>query len=397
MRHVAFGLGQAQALFNSTFYPHQAHAELVLGHFADAAHATVAKMVDVVDAAVTVADVDQHAQHVSDVLLVQHATADHFTAADATVELHATDTREIVAVFSKEQILEEVFRRFFGRRLARTHHAIDFDLRLQRRGGRIDAQRLREISTMVEIVGEDGLKLGDIHLGQLGEHVLGDFVIGARDNFAGALVDDVARQGLAHQKVARHRDLGNATLLDFTGVAGGDAAIGLDQHIAVGIDQIELQGLATQALGNQMHAHLFAIENKSIALEKGFQHPLGRKAQRAQQYRCRQLAAAVDAHVNVILGIKFKIKPRPAIGNDARREQQFARRMGLAAIVIEKYARRAVQLGDDDALSTIDDEGTVGGHERQFAHVDFLLADILDDLIGAGLFVVNHQTYGDTQ
>ena len=46
---------------------HQADAEHVLGHFADRTHATVAEVVDVVDRAAAVADLDQHLHHVEDV------------------------------------------------------------------------------------------------------------------------------------------------------------------------------------------------------------------------------------------------------------------------------------------------------------------------------------------
>ncbi len=45
-----------------------------------------------------------------------------------------------------------------------------------------------------------------------------------------------------------------------------------------------------------------------------------------------------------------------------------------------------VHLGDDDALGAVDDEGAVVGHERDVAHVDFLLLHVADGLC-AGLFV----------
>jgi hypothetical protein len=57
--------------------------------------------------------------------------------------------------------------------------------------------------------------------------------------------------------------------------------------------------------------------------------------------------------------------------------------MCLAAVVLEEHARRAVQLGDDDALGAVDDEGAGRRHERNFAHIDFLLLDLLDLLVVA--------------
>ena len=63
-------------------------------------------------------------------------------AADAAIELHAANGRQVVAVGVEEQVLEQVLGRFLGRRLARTHHAVDLDQRLEARGRRIDIQRV---------------------------------------------------------------------------------------------------------------------------------------------------------------------------------------------------------------------------------------------------------------
>ena len=60
--------------------------------------------------------------------------------------------------------------------------------------------------------------------------------------------------------------------------------------------------------------------------------------------------------------------------------------MGLALVVIEEHAGRAVHLRDDDALGAVDDEGALLRHERDVAHVDILFLDVLHGT-GAGLLV----------
>src|SRR5690606_33057800 len=107
---------------------------------------------------------------------------------------------------------------------------------------------------------------------------------------------------------------------------------------------------------------------------------LMRHIERLQQRRHRQLAAAVDAHIDDILGVKFEIEPRAAVRDNARREQELAARMRLALVVIEEDARAAMHLRDDDALGAVDDEGALVRHERHVAHVDALLLDIEDGL-----------------
>src|SRR3546814_9605425 len=77
---------------------------------------------------------------------------------------------------------------------------------------------------------------------------------------------------------------------------------------------------------------------------------LARHAQRIEQAGDRQLALAVDADVDDVLGVEFEIEPRTAIRDHARGEQELARRVRLAAVVIEQHTRRTVHLRHDDAL-----------------------------------------------
>ena len=57
-----------------------------------------------------------------------------------------------------------------------------------------------------------------------------------------------------------------------------------------------------------------------------------------------------------------------------------------------------MQLGNDNALGTVDNEGTVFGHQGHFAHVDFLFLDILDRaVLGRGFLVVDHQSHQHAQ
>src|SRR5690606_21234356 len=112
----------------------------------------------------------------------------------------------------------------------------------------------------------------------------------------------------------------------------------------------------------------------------------GIHAERLEQRSHRNLAAPVDARIDDVLGVELDIEPGAAIGNDAAGEQQLARGMGLALVVVEEHARRTVHLGDDDALGAVDDEGAIARHEGHVAHVDVLLLDVLDRA-GTGFLV----------
>ncbi len=49
-----------------------------------------------------------------------------------------------------------------------------------------------------------------------------------------------------------------------------------------------------------------------------------------------------------------------------------------------------MELGNNNALGTVNNKGTVLGHQGHFAHVDFLLFDVLDRLVGRFL-IINDQ------
>ena len=90
----------------------------------------------------------------------------------------------------------------------------------------------------------------------------------------------------------------------------------------------------------------------------------------------RQLALAVDTHVDDVLGVEFEIEPAAAVRNDAGREEELARGVRLAAVVVEQNTRRTVHLRHDHAFGAVDDEGAVARHQGHVAHVDVLLLDI---------------------
>ena len=418
LRGQAFGFGHRQAFLDRALDADQAHAEHVLGHFADRTHATVAQVVDVIDHAATVADLGQDLDHVQDVgavavlgdqalgffvvalaevlAVVQDRFAGDFLAADTTVELHAADRGQVVALEGEEQVVEQVLRGVLGRRLARTHHAVDLDQGLELGLGRVDAQGVGQVRATIQIVHPQGAHGIHAGLAEGLQLLVGDFVVGLGQQFAGGGVDHVMGQDAADHVVVRHGQGGNARGFQLLDVARGDALAGFDDDL-VAVGQVEVQGLAAQALGDQFELHAFiGVDVEGVDLEELGQHLFVAVTQRTQQDRHRQLAATIDTGEQGILRVELEVQPGAAVRDDAGAVQQLARAVGLATVVVEEHARRTVQLRHDDALGTVDDEGAVVGHQRDFAEVDLLLLHVLDGL-GRRLAVVDHQAHGDAQ
>ena len=355
-------------------------------------------MINIVHAVLAVANIDQHLHHGDDVLGRQHAFAGDLPAPDPAVELHAPDRGQIIALRAEEQILEQIFGRVTGGRLAGPHHAVDLDLRLQLAGGRIIAQGIGDVGAMVEVIGINGVEFQRLARADFFQQFFSQLGIGRKFDLAGFGVEDVSGKHLAQQEFDRNRQGAKARLFHFANMTRIDALLALDNHLALVILNIKRRHLAAQAISDPCQTELPGLDLEGVLVKKQFQHLGGGITQGAQQDGRMDLAAPVNAAVQQVFGIEFQVQPRAAIGDDPGRIQQLARGMGLAFVMLKEYAGRAVHLRDDHALGAVDDKGARAGHERHFAHIDLLFPDILDFLfIGLALLVIDHQACLDPQ
>ncbi len=131
VRHDRIDIDSAHALLDRTLHAHETNAVVVFHQFTDRTDTAVAEVVDVVDFALAVLQVENDLHHTNDVLIAQHAhvvrrrlVVTHRNR-EAHVHLHAADGREVIALGIEEQLAEKGFCSFLCRRLARAHHAVD--------------------------------------------------------------------------------------------------------------------------------------------------------------------------------------------------------------------------------------------------------------------------------
>ena len=275
-------------------------------------------MVDVVSHAATVTDRHQCLQHFHDIFTVQHTTAGHFFATEAAVELHPAHRGQVVAIRGEEQVLEQVLCRLLGRRLAGTHHAVDFDQRFQFVARGIQAQRVGHVGTAIQLIGVESVDVVDAHLRQAGEDLIVQLGVAFHHHFAGFLVDDVLRQRTAVEVFARNLEFGNFSLLQLANMARGDAAALLDNDLAAHLD-IEGRHITTQTRRDQRHLVVAVlVDGEGVHLVEHVEDFFRLVTQRAQQNRGRQLAPAVDTHEYHVLGVELEVQPGATVGNDTR-------------------------------------------------------------------------------
>ncbi len=145
------------------------------------------------------------------------------------------------------------------------------------------------------------------------------------------------------------------------------------------------------AVGVERPEELLVFDGDAIdGVERAENVFTGTQTKRAQKDRSQELALAVDADVEDVLLVVFEFHPRAAVGNDLAQE--------ICAVVggLEEYAGRAVQLADDDALGTINNEGSVLRHQRNVAEEYFLLFNVADGAVASlGVLIENRQTHRD--
>ena len=218
-----------------------------------------------------------------------------------------------------------------------------------------------------------------------------DLVAGLEEDLAGLVVDDVLGEVAAEQVLVGRLDRLQALVGKLLGLAGGDLLALLDHDFAaVGVNEV-VDGLeALEPVDRERNAPVVLRALVGDLVVEGRQDLLAVHAERHQQARHRDLAAAVDAGVHDVLRVELDVEPGAAIGDHAGGEQQLARRVRLALVVVEEDARRTVHLRDDHALGAVDDEGAVQRHERHVAHVHVLLLDVLDRLRAGILVDIEH-------
>ena len=308
LRHQPFGFGQTQPFLDRALDANQADTECVFGHFANAADTAVTQVVDIIDRVIGVADIDQRTQGGDDVFLVEYTRALGMVATNPAVELHAPNSRQVVTLRIEKQIVKQVLRRIFGRRLARTHHAINFDQRLKAIGGRIDTQRIGDKRALVQLIDIQSLYFLFAGLPQLLDQFHGQLVVGLGQQLAGFLIDDVVRQDLAFKIFRRYLQFLDLGVLDLLDMAGADATPLFDDDLAPHLD-IERRRLSAQPRWQQLHFYRCLAQRNVVEFEKRGQNLLVVHPQGTQNNRDRQFAAAIDAGKNAVFRIELEIKP----------------------------------------------------------------------------------------
>ena len=238
-------------------------------------------MINVIDHALAVTDIDQRTHHIDDILLVEGGRSGLVLTTEATIELHTPYGRQVIALRREEQVLEQVLRRLLGRGLTRAHHAVDLYQRFEHAPGAVRGQRVRDKRTAVVFIGIDGLNCIDALLTELGEQRNRDFGIALGQHFTRRGVDDIFRQTALFEVFLWHRKRLNTGIIQLADMTRGDAAATLYDQLLAGHD-VKGRHIPLKTLGYQRHGGLALFAQlEGRGLEKHVENFFGVVTQRA--------------------------------------------------------------------------------------------------------------------
>ena len=339
MRHQRLLLCLTQTLFHSFFDTCQTCAVLVLGQLAHATYAAIAQVIDVIDFAAAIAQINQDLDHGQDVFVGEHHWTGGLVAAHTGVELHTTHARQIIRIGVVEQALEQGLHCVFCRWLTRAHHAVDGHTCCEFVNGFVHTQCLRNVRTLVEFVGVDTLNFLHTRGAQFFEQGFCEFFVGLGNDFASVGVDNVACHHAANEEVFWHADVCGARLFEFTGVTNGNAFVFGDNHFARLVGDVEASHFAAQTLGHKFHLCATVHQAEIVVHKEVGQNRFWVQANGFEQNGDGHLATTVNTEVQQVFWVEFVVEPRTAVRNNARAEQQFARAVCLALVVLKEHAR----------------------------------------------------------
>src|SRR5262249_57252470 len=128
--HHGVDIDRGHAFLDRALHTQQTDAILIFHQLADRPHPAIAEMIDVIDLARAVAQIDERADHRDDVVATKHPHRIGRVEIETHVHLYAAYSRKVVALGIEEQRTEHCLGGFHGRGFARPHHAIDIEQRV---------------------------------------------------------------------------------------------------------------------------------------------------------------------------------------------------------------------------------------------------------------------------
>ena len=399
LRHQRVDVLEAHLLLDGSFHAHEADTEMVLHQLANGPHPAVAQVVDIVHGAVAVAQLDEVAHHLEDVLLAELAVLQGNVQLEPVIELQPPDPRQIVAVRTEEQVVEEGGGRIHGGRIAGAQTPVDLQQRLVAGLHLVLQQRVPQVGAGVRVIEKEQVQLLDPAAADVVQLLLGDGLVALEDDLVRVRIDDVVSRHPAQDVLPGDGDPLDPRAIHLAQHRAREAAsLPHDEIVAFRIPDVASGLQAHELAGLDLEHRFLDVAHHRVGLVEIVQQLLGLHPQGAQQHGDVELPPPVDANEQDVPRIELEIQPRAAVRDDPGRVQELSAGVGLPLVVLEEHPGRAVELTHDHPLGAVDHEGAVPGHQRHLAEVDLLLLHVADAArAGLGVDVPKHELDRDLE
>ena len=134
-------------------------------------------------------------------------------------------------------------------------------------------------------------------------------VVGTGDQFTGVAVDDVLGNDTADEEVFWHADVRGFAFFQFAGVTCSDALVFGDDDFARFVGDVETGDFTTQTLCYKFHLCAAVHQTEAVVHKEVGQNSFLCQANRFEQNGDRHFAATVDAEIQEVFRVEFKVEP----------------------------------------------------------------------------------------
>ncbi len=252
VRHHGRYIDAAHAFLDGALHTQEADAILVFQQFANGTDPAVAEVVDIIDFALAVLEVDEGLDHRENIFLAQDGIIRRRIEFETHVELHAANGAEVIAFRIEEQAFEQGFRGFARWRFAGTHDTVDIGQGAVTVFGLVGFQRVADPGTGCDMVDVQQFERVDAGIINLFKIFRRHFVTGFDINLAGFLVDQVEGAVAAKNFLGRDDDVLHAIAFRLFGGTRRDLGARFeDDFAALGVDNIKGRLQTAPLLGDE--------------------------------------------------------------------------------------------------------------------------------------------------
>ena len=198
MRHHRVDIDRRHTLLDRTLHAHQTNPVIVLHKLTNRAHAPVTEIINVINVTATVLQVQNNLHDRENVFAAQCPLSVFGwlepvnRGGKADIHLHPANSRQIIALRIKEELIEQRISSFLRWRLTRAHNTVNVRQRLKARLILVCEQGIAHPDAAPRAINIQQFNGRNIRVAQLGDNLFGQLISCLSIDLTGFHIHDIA-------------------------------------------------------------------------------------------------------------------------------------------------------------------------------------------------------------